>query len=1014
MAGDQAEDGQKHHTIFYTKNRRNKVRKIVREVYLRDDVPCGIGEVDTQRGVTDGAEAVLSTDDTLLILDTNVAMNQMDFLSEDPSIDNVVIPYTLLMALRKKSFNLYNKMRALCRGDGPEKDTLDKNRDHSAEHAIASRRFFVFANEFCRGCFVAADKRESANQRNQRAIFEVCKFYEAQINCKPGDGRVVLLTHDTKTKEAAHDQGINSLTVYEYVDSVKHKYPNAGEKLAAMTNALAEQDCEMASDEDGAESEPELKHKISDRAKELLDREAIYPAHWSTTAVTKGLKDKKIYQGVIRMQQNTCFHAVVMCHSIDQEIEIEDSAALNRAVDGDVVAVQFLSDKANLELKEKADDEVGTKDEIQTAGDLLKEQADMPATSEERKKGRVVGIVKRNWREYSGTLRPLSEDRKEEGGTFSKTTRVFIPANPRIPFIHMQTRHSSDLENMRLIACIDHWDRFSHHPAGHWVRVLGPVGDRDTESKVILHEHGVITREFSEAVMRCLPPKDWVPTEQDIAERLDLRDMVVCSIDPPGCKDIDDALSAEVLPNGNWRLGVHIADVTHFVKPDTPIDREAAERCTTVYLVEKRTDMFPGLLTTDLCSLVGKVDRNTFTVLWEMTPEGEILNTEFHKAVIHSNAALSYAEAQARIDDPNDHSDLTEGIRRLNKIAKIIRKKRMDSGALELASQEVRFELDKETADPTDVTEYTSRETNKLVEEFMLLANCSVAEKILDVFPMYSVLRRHPPPKEDACKQLQKLLSKQGFDDFKYGSNKELADSLNGLNTKDPFFNKLVRMMTCRCMNQAIYFCTGEVERKDYFHYGLAMPLYTHFTSPIRRYADVLVHRLLAAAIGLCSIPEQLHSRPRIHDQCEVINTKHRNAQWSGRASVDLHTYLFFNKRGPTVCDAVVTRCRNGGVQVIVPRYGIEGIANLPKDEWTLDSDRQVMIPNDGGKEIAVFDHLEVLISSSNKNFRFKTHIDFQKISTKAVDFKKEEALYKEEVDKQMFPQRVAPGDQVG
>ena len=545
--------------------------------------------------------------------------------------------------------------------------------------------------------------------------------------------------------------------------------------------------------------------------------------------------------------------------------------------------------------------------------------ADMP----DRQHGRVVGIIKRNWREYCGTLRPVHEDRKDEvgSGSFNKADRVFIPADPRVPNVLIQTRHSSDLENKRIVVVLDGWDRFSRMPRGHWTTILGDVGDRSVESAVILHEHGVITREFSEAVLRCLPPADWTPSEQDVKERKDLRNICVVSVDPPGCKDIDDAVSCEKLPNGNYRVGVHIADVTHFVLPDTAVDKEASERCTTVYLVERRTDMLPGLLTTDICSLRAQVDRVTFTVLWEVTPKAEILSTDFCKAIINSRAALSYAEAQARIDDKHDNSEITINLRNLHKLTKQLRKKRMDNGALELASQEVKFELDSETQDPTDVAEYQMRESNKLIEELMLLANQAVAVKILESFPMFSVLRRHPPPKDEQLKALRKLLGTHGID-FKFGGNKELGESLNKAQKDgDPYFNTLVRMMTTRCMNQAVYFCTGELQPALYPHYGLAMERYTHFTSPIRRYADVLVHRLLAAAIGLTPLPEQLQSKPEIAEQCEVINMRHRMAQWAGRASADLHTFMFFSANGAKIAEAVITRVRRTGMQVTKTCY---------------------------------------------------------------------------------------------
>ncbi|KAF4669007.1 exosome catalytic subunit dis3 [Perkinsus chesapeaki] len=638
-----------------------------------------------------------------------------------------------------------------------------------------------------------------------------------------------------------------------------------------------------------------------------------------------------------------------------------------RAVDNDIVAVELIDDN-NDEVDEDGGGGIDSTIPVldaSTATEALEERVmdkggcgDDSGSGIIEKEGKVVGIIKRNWREYAGTLRSSSsslivDDNNITGGAgggFSKMDRIFIPANPRIPNIRISTRHSNDLDNMRICVTMDTWDRTSTLPQGHWTRILGKCGERDTESAVILHEHNVITRQFSDDVIRCLPPKDYEPDEAEISRRLDLRNITVCSIDPPGCKDIDDALSCEILENGNWRIGVHIADVTHFVHPGTAIDKEAAERCTTVYLVERRTDMLPSLLTTDLCSLVG--------------------------------------------------------IRRLLKAAMVIRKNRMSGGALELASQEVRFELDSETSDPTDVAEYTMKDTNRLVEEFMLLANSSVAQQILKHFPSNSVLRRHPPPKEQQLKSLKVLLDKQGIHGFKYGSNKELSHSLNNLCIKDndPYFNRLVRIMTTRTMNQAQYFCTGDVDTggggggsmkmQMFSHYGLAMGLYTHFTSPIRRYADILVHRLLMASLGIRPLPDELNDKTAVTQQCDKINFRHRNAQFAGRASAELHTYLYFKKNGPSVADAVITRIRSsssvrrrrrqqqqqqqqggvsgGSLQVVVPRFGIDGICKLMDDDdnWECDEDKMIAKNDKLGIKLSIFDHIQVKIMADDTDFR--------------------------------------------
>lgn len=747
---------------------------------------------------------------------------------------------------------------------------------------------------------------------------------------------------------------------------------------------------------------------------------SVYPAHLKASEVERGLKERRLFQGVLRMHMNTCMHGTVTCGGTE-EMEVSGRLALNRAIDGDVVVVEKVESAEVLERADKrlrlevADPDFGVSGSAPSAADEIKEmqaqkaQETGPQTSSDRPKGRVVGILKRNWREYCGTLRPLHAERQQEHGpgTYNKSDRVFIPADARLPNIMIQTRHSVNLDNKRIVVVLDGWDRFSHHPSGHWTKILGDVGDRSVESMVILHEHGVITREFSEAVYRCLPAADWQPGPEDLKGREDLRGICVCSVDPPGCKDIDDAVSCEPLPNGNYRVGVHIADVTHFVHPGTAIDNEAAERCTTVYLVERRTDMLPGLLTTDICSLRAQVERLTFSVLWEMTPEAEVVDTKFCKAIIKSRAALSYAEAQGRIDDPKDNSEITRILRTLLKLTRQIRARRVENGALELASQEVRFELDSETQDPTDVAEYQQRETNKLIEELMLLGNQAVATKILNSFPMFGVLRRHPPPKDDQLKVLQRLLAKNGIHDFNFGSNKELSDSLQkAVKAEDPFFNTLVRIMTTRCMNQAVYFCTGEVQPALYSHYGLAMERYTHFTSPIRRYADVLAHRLLAASLGLIPLPEQLQSKATISEQCDKINVKHRMSQFASRASADLHTFMFFNKKGQQSAEAVVTRVRRSGMQVNVPRYGIEGVVAMSEEEWEVREEEQcILSKSQAGLRIDIFAHIKVNIESDNSDFRNRTHIRFDRVilDSEREQYATVEAARKQ-VQEEMFP----------
>ncbi|CAE7935433.1 RRP44A [Symbiodinium sp. KB8] len=1504
------------------RTRQNKIRKVVREVYLRDDI------------VPEPFEGA----DQVLVLDTNIVLHQIDLIAEDECVNHVVVPYTVLQEVRHRNMGIYARLRALCRvetGDAKQDQAVEAelneepappsnarrgvgDREKAKEMASArnARQFYVFPNEFFRETYVERAPQESQNDRNDRAIRRVAHWYRRHIV----GPEVLLLTDDRACKAKAVSDGLVAFRAAEFVERMRGKFPEAGEKLALR-------DDEDEGPAPAAAAASAAQGRGVKRSREPLVKStdgSVYPAHLKASEVERGLKERRLFQGVLRMHMNTCMHGTVTCGGTE-EMEVSGRLALNRAIDGDVVVVEKVESAEVLERADKrlrlevADPDFGVSGSAPSAADEIKEmqaqkaQETGPQTSSDRPKGRVVGILKRNWREYCGTLRPLHAERQQEHGpgTYNKSDRVFIPADARLPNIMIQTRHSVNLDNKRIVVVLDGWDRFSHHPSGHWTKILGDVGDRSVESMVILHEHGVITREFSEAVYRCLPAADWQPG-----------------------KDIDDAVSCEPLPNGNYRVGVHIADVTHFVHPGTAIDNEAAERCTTVYLVERRTDMLPGLLTTDICSLRAQVERLTFSVLWEMTPEAEVVDTKFCKAIIKSRAALSYAEAQGRIDDPKDNSEITRILRTLLKLTRQIRARRVENGALELASQEVRFELDSETQDPTDVAEYQQRETNKLIEELQvfwkdarggrsgrpdllamealhsalkqgaihvgvvlfddyemldvygpleLLAGCSVlpsgpsrgkvklsfvssetsgavrpkdgpltltdmninetdckfdvlfipggmgtrrlsknaeflaklgrlsekaslvmtvctgslllaatglldgksattnkmafeeiqrshpkvewkrsarwcvdgkfytssgvaagidlthffveelfgakvakqtsklaeyvhqsdpendpftsvapstpqsnpfgrtlslvlvvydqfemldtfgplemfamankileaagqvpafkltlvsedkrtssfggpvfesdvvvskgasselsfegplpeeidllllpggigtlrevhnplfqkaithlvgksqrvmtvctgsailasqglldgikattnkiafdlmarfgpsarwvpearwvadgkfwtssgvsagtdlslviirellgretaiqaatraeylwqpdddgsrdpftgcipkqtfgqrlltgvqkavmqfvfcfgfalgckmqitrswgnigdwahlisgkrpdavATKILNSFPMFGVLRRHPPPKDDQLKVLQRLLAKNGIHDFNFGSNKELSDSLQkAVKAEDPFFNTLVRIMTTRCMNQAVYFCTGEVQPALYSHYGLAMerPLapkelrYTHFTSPIRRYADVLAHRLLAASLGLIPLPEQLQSKATISEQCDKINVKHRMSQFASRASADLHTFMFFNKKGQQSAEAVVTRIRRSGMQVNVPRYGIEGVVAMSEEEWEVREEEQcILSKSQAGLRIDIFAHIKVNIESDNSDFRNRTHIRFDRVilDSEREQYATVEAARKQ-VQEEMFP----------
>jgi exosome complex exonuclease DIS3/RRP44 len=399
------------------------------------------------------------------------------------------------------------------------------------------------------------------------------------------------------------------------------------------------------------------------------------------------------------------------------------------------------------------------------------------------------------------------------------------------------------------------------------------------------------------------------------------------------------------------------------------MDKEASMRGTTVYLVDKRIDMLPMLLGTDLCSLKPYVERYAFSVLWEITPNADIVSSVFTKSVIRSREAFSYEQAQIRIDDKAQQDDLTKGLRILLQISKTLKKKRMAAGALNLASPEVRVEAESETSDPIDVKTKQLLDTNSLVEEFMLLANISVATKIYDAFPQTALLRRHgAPPKSNFEELANQLRVKRGME-LRVDSSKALADSLDTcVDPAEGFFNTLIRIMATRCMMAAEYFCSGTQAYAEFRHYGLASEIYTHFTSPIRRYADLEVHRQLAAAIEYETLHPSLRSRPKLEGVCKNINVRHRNAQFAGRASVEYYVGQALKGR---IMDeeGFVMKVFSNGFVVFVPRFGIEGLIRLrdlgtPEPSAVYDAENYFLaVTGSRNVTIELFQKIKVRIS---------------------------------------------------
>uniref|UniRef100_A0A8D0NN07 DIS3-like exonuclease 1 n=1 Tax=Sus scrofa TaxID=9823 RepID=A0A8D0NN07_PIG len=681
------------------------------------------------------------------------------------------------------------------------------------------------------------------------------------------------------------------------------------------------------------------------------------------------------------------------------DILIHGMKARNRSIHGDVVVVELLP-KNEWKGRTTA---LGEND-----GD---DKASGESPSEPMPTGRVVGILQKNWRDYVVTF-PSKEEVQSQGKNAQKI--LVTPWDYRIPKIRISTQQAEALQDFRVVVRIDSWESTSMYPNGHFVRVLGRIGDLEGEIATILVENSISVVPFSEAQMCEMPvntPENpWKVSSEEERKRKDLRKThLVFSIDPRGCEDVDDTLSVRALDNGNLELGVHIADVTHFVAPHSYIDIEARSRATTYYLADRRYDMLPSILSADVCSLLGGVDRYAVSVMWELDKTShEIKNVWYGRTIIRSAYKLFYEAAQELLDgnfsivddipefrDLDDKSrqakleELVWAIRKLTDIARHIRAKRDLCGALELEGVEVRIQLD-EKKNIHDLIPKQPLEVHETVAECMILANHWVAKKIWESFPHQALLRQHPPPHQEFFSELRECAKAKGFF-IDTRSNKTLADSLDNANDpNDPIVNKLLRSMATQAMSNALYFSTGSCAEEEFHHYGLALDKYTHFTSPIRRYSDIIVHRLLMEAISKdkkMEIKENLFSNKDLEELCKHINNRNRAAQHCQKQSTELFQCMYFKDKDPDteercISDGVIYSIRTNGVLVFIPRFGIKGAAYLKnKDglviscgqdshcEWKPGSlqrfQNKITSTTTGGESVTfhLFDHITVRIS---------------------------------------------------
>lgn len=581
----------------------------------------------------------------------------------------------------------------------------------------------------------------------------------------------------------------------------------------------------------------------------------------------------------------------------------------------------------------------------------------------ERKKGRkregeVVEILQRAKTDFTGTIDVtdnfaffLPDDRK-------MLHDIFIPLD------HLNGAKNGE----KVLVSITDWPKNAKNPIGTVKNVLGKKGENNTEMNAILADFG-FPLQFPDSVDQAANAISETITPEEISKRRDFRNTMTFTIDPADAKDFDDALSFKQLENGRYEIGIHIADVSHYVTPDSILDQEAFERGTSVYLVDRVIPMLPEKLSNDLCSLRPNEDKLCFSAVFEMDDKANVLEEWFGRTVIHSNRRMSYEQAQEIIEGKAD--DLSPEISTLNKIAEILRERRFRSGAISFETEEVKFQLD-ENGKPLGVYTKIRKEAHKLIEDFMLLANKKVAEFIgkqgrgKNKLPF--IYRFHDVPNPETLGSFSQFALKFGHK-LNIQTDKETARSLNSLMTKIEGAKEqnLLTSLAIRSMAKAIY------TTKKTGHYGLAFDYYTHFTSPIRRYPDVMVHRLLQFYLdGGKNVNAEHYEK-----MAEHASQMEKKAADAERASIKYKQAEFLQEQIGVEYTGIVSGVTEWGMYVEIEENKCEGMVRLrdiTDDFYTLDEKNYAIIGQQKKKTYQLGDEVQIKVKKVDLE---KRQIDF-------------------------------------